>query len=63
MRLTVEEFAWIQDAGLFDGRHVQLLDGELYEVTKNPPAQLRGLGPGRAHTRCGEAPALASASE
>ena len=37
MRLTVEEFARIQDAGLFDGRHVQLLDGELYEVTKNPP--------------------------
>jgi Uma2 family endonuclease len=37
VRLTVEEFARIQDAGLFDGRHVQLLDGELYEVTKNPP--------------------------
>ena len=37
VRLTVEEFARIQDAGLFEGRHVQLLDGELYEVTKNPP--------------------------
>ena len=37
VRLTVEEFARIQVAGLFDGRHVQLLDGELYEVTKNPP--------------------------
>src|SRR5271166_3572541 len=37
VRLTVEEIARIQDAGLFDGRHVQLLDGELYEVTKNPP--------------------------
>jgi Uma2 family endonuclease len=37
VRLTVEEFARIQDSGLFDGRHVQLLDGELYEVTKNPP--------------------------
>ncbi|MGZ3337058.1 MAG: Uma2 family endonuclease [Isosphaeraceae bacterium] len=36
VRLTVEEFARIQDAGLFEGRHVQLLDGELYEVTKNP---------------------------
>jgi Uma2 family endonuclease len=37
VRLTVKEFARIQDAGLFDGRHVQLLDGELYEETKNPP--------------------------
>ncbi len=37
VRLTVEEFAQIQASGLFDGRHVQLLDGELYEVTKNPP--------------------------
>ena len=37
VRLTVEEFARIQDfLGLFEGRHVQLLDGELYEVTKNP---------------------------
>ncbi len=54
VRLTVEEFAR-QDAGLFDGSHVQLLDGELYEVTKKPSAQLRGLGPGRR-------PALASAS-
>ena len=36
VRLTVEEFARIQDSGLFEGRHVQLLDGELYEVTKNP---------------------------
>lgn len=27
----------MQDAGLFEGRHVELLDGELYEVTKNPP--------------------------
>ena len=37
VKLTVAEFAQILDAGLFDGRHVQLLDGELYEVTKNPP--------------------------
>src|SRR5271165_1815330 len=37
VRLTVEEFAQMLDAGLFEGRHVQLLDGELYEVTKNPP--------------------------
>ena len=27
VRLTVEEFARIQDSGLFEGRHVQLLDG------------------------------------
>jgi Uma2 family endonuclease len=27
----------MQEAGLFEGRHVQLLDGELFEVTKNPP--------------------------
>lgn len=37
VRLTVDEFAQMLDAGLFEGRHVQLLDGELYEVTKNPP--------------------------
>jgi Uma2 family endonuclease len=37
VKLTVKEFARIQDTGLFEGRHVQLLDGELYEVTKNPP--------------------------
>src|SRR3954471_22993321 len=35
--LTVDEFKRIPDPGLFEGRHVQLLDGELYEVTKNPP--------------------------
>ena len=27
----------MQDAGIFEGQHVELLDGELYEVTKNPP--------------------------
>jgi len=37
VKLTVEEFTQIQDAGLFEDRHIQLLDGELYEVTKNPP--------------------------
>jgi Uma2 family endonuclease len=37
VKLTVEEFERIQDAGLFEDRHIQLLDGELYEVTKNPP--------------------------
>jgi Uma2 family endonuclease len=37
VRLTVDEFRQMLDAGLFEGRHVQLLDGELYEVTKNPP--------------------------
>jgi len=35
--ISVEEFARMQDAGLFEGRHVELLDGGLYEVTKNPP--------------------------
>lgn len=34
---SAEEFARMQDAGLFEGRHVELLGGELYEVTKNPP--------------------------
>ena len=37
VRFSVEEFARMQDLGLFEGRHVELLDGELYEVTKNPP--------------------------
>jgi Uma2 family endonuclease len=37
VKWTVADFARIQDAGLFDGRHIELLDGELYEVTKLPP--------------------------
>lgn len=37
LRFSVEEFARMQDAGLFEGRHVELLDGKLFEVTKNPP--------------------------
>ena len=35
--ISVEEFGRMQDAGLFEGRHGELLDGGLYEVTKNPP--------------------------
>jgi Uma2 family endonuclease len=34
--VSVEEFARRQDVGDFEGRHVELLDGELFEVTKNP---------------------------
>jgi Uma2 family endonuclease len=37
LRFSVAEFARMQDAGLFEGRHVELLDGELFEVTKNSP--------------------------
>jgi Uma2 family endonuclease len=37
VRFTVEDFDRMAQAGLFEGRHVELLDGELYEVTKNPP--------------------------
>jgi len=37
VRISAEEFGRMQKAGLFEGRHVQLLDGELFEVTKNPP--------------------------
>lgn len=37
LKMTAEEFGRILDAGVYEGRHVQLLDGELYEVTKNPP--------------------------
>ena len=36
-RFTVEDFDRMARAGVFEGRHVELLDGELYEVTKNPP--------------------------
>jgi len=35
--MSVEEFGKRQAAGEFEGRHVELLDGELSEVTKNPP--------------------------
>jgi Uma2 family endonuclease len=37
VKLTVAEYKTIVDTGVFDGRHVQLLDGELFEVTKHPP--------------------------
>ena len=37
VRLTVREFEQILDTGMFEGRHVELLGGELFEVTKNPP--------------------------
>ncbi len=35
--ISVDQFRRMQDAGIFEGQHVELLDGELYEVTKNPP--------------------------
>ena len=37
VKLTVDEFRRIIDTGVFEDRRVQLLDGELFEVTKNPP--------------------------
>ncbi len=37
VRFTVDDFDRMAQAGVFEGRHVELLDGELYEVTKNPP--------------------------
>ncbi len=37
VKLTVDEYKTILDTGLFEGRHVQLLDGEMFEVTKHPP--------------------------
>ena len=37
VKLTVDEYKTIIDTGVFEGRHVQLLDGELFEVTKTPP--------------------------
>lgn len=37
VRFTVSEFESMLDSGLFAGRRVELLDGEIYEVTTNPP--------------------------
>ena len=37
MLFSVEQFARMQDAGVFEGKHVELLDGEPFEVVKNPP--------------------------
>jgi Uma2 family endonuclease len=37
VRLTVRQFEQILDTGMFEGRHIELLGGELFEVTKNPP--------------------------
>ena len=36
-KISVEEFRRMRAADVFQGRHIQLLDGELYEVGKNPP--------------------------
>lgn len=36
-RWTAEQFAWLGEAGVFDDGRVELLDGELYEMTINPP--------------------------
>ena len=33
--ISVDQFRRMQDAGIFEGQHVELLDAELYEVTKN----------------------------
>ena len=52
--ITAAEFGRMQDACVFRDRHVQLLDGELYEVTKNPPHN-------QAVTALADARALASA--
>ena len=35
--ISAEQFGRMQAAGVFEGQRVELLDGELYEVTKNPP--------------------------
>ncbi len=37
LRISAQQFGRMQDAGVFEGQHVELLDGELYEVTRNPP--------------------------
>ena len=47
VKLTVDEYKTIIDTGVFEGRHVQLLDGELFEVTKNSTARFHGVRPGR----------------
>jgi Uma2 family endonuclease len=48
VKLTAAEFTQMLDAGLFEGRHVQLLDGELYEVTKNSPHNFAVFALGQA---------------
>ena len=57
---SAEQFGRMQDAGVFEGRRVELLGGELYEVTKNPPHNvavtiaakaIRALLPGGFHVR------------
>ncbi len=37
MLFSVEQFGRMRDAGVFEGKHVELLDGEPFEVVKNPP--------------------------
>ena len=48
-KMSAEEFGRILDAGVYEGRHVELLDVELYEVTKNPPDNDAVNAPGRGH--------------
>ena len=45
--ISAEQFGRMQAAGVFEGQHVELLDGELYEVTKNPPHNYAVDVPGR----------------
>ena len=58
--ISVDQFRRMQDAGIFEGQRVELLDGELYEVTKNPPHDaavtvtakaFRAILPGGYHVR------------
>ena len=36
-RWTTEEFQTLGDMGVFEGRHVELLEGEIYEMTSGTP--------------------------
>lgn len=37
LRWTTEQFQQLGDMGVFEGRHVELLEGEIYEMTSGTP--------------------------
>ncbi len=41
-RWTVEQFYWLDRAGIFEDRHVELLDGQIHEMTVDPPHATAG---------------------
>src|SRR5207245_9733613 len=51
MRWTLDDYHRATDAGLFDGRHVEPVDGEIYEMPPMREPHIGGSQVPRAHFR------------